>query len=98
MRGGSKSFLPAREHRLEMWRLVFGGDDADFDFFETGFLQPTVQVTFSKTQPAVTVEFVRFLELVGEQIENQNLAAGLQDFVRAAQCQRRGFGVMQGLA
>jgi hypothetical protein len=81
-----------------MRRLFLGGDDADFDFLETGGFEPAVQIAFGKAEPAVAVKFVGFLEMVLEQIEQQNLAVRLQQFRRARQRRRRIFRVMQGLA
>ena len=75
-------FFPARQNRLEMRRLFLGGDDADFDLLETGGFEPAVQIALGKTQPAVAVKFARLVEVVLEQIENQNLPARLQNFVR----------------
>src|ERR1039457_779264 len=81
-----------------MRRLFLGGDDADFNFFETRFFQPAVQITLGKTRPAVAVKFVRLLEIVLEQIENQDLSTRLQNFVRAAERRGGHFRVMQRLA
>ena len=67
-----------------MRRLFLGGDDADFDFLETGGFEPAVQIAFGKTQPAVAVKFARLVEVVLEQIENQNLAIGLENFAALA--------------
>src|ERR1017187_10883265 len=91
-------FFPARQNRLKMWRLLLGGDDADFDFLETGGFEPAVQIAFGKTQPAVAVKFARLVEVVLEQIEQQNLAVRFQQFRRARECRRRVGGVVQGLA
>ena len=85
----------ARQDRLEMRGLFFGGDNADFDFFEARFFEPAMQIAFGKAQPAVTVKFVRFLEVVLEQVQNQELPAGLQNFVGAAQGGGGNFGVMK---
>ena len=90
-------FLPARQNRLKMRRLFFGGDDADFDFFQACRFKPAVQIAFGKTKPAVAVKFARLLKLVREQIKNQNLSARLEQFCRARQSRRRIFGVMQSL-
>ena len=72
-----------------MRRLVFGGDDADLDFFEAGGFEPAVQVAFRKTQPTVAIKFMRLVEIVLEQIKNQNLAAGFEQLRRTRQGRRR---------
>ena len=78
--------------------LFLGGDDADFNFLETSSFQPAMQIAFGKSQPAVAVKFARLVEVVLEQIENQNLPAGLQNLVRGGNGVRRNFGVVQCLA
>ena len=57
-------FFRAGQNGLEMRRLFLGGDDADFDFFETGGFEPAVQIAFRKTEPAVAVKLTRFVEIV----------------------------------
>ena len=74
-----------------MRRLFLGGDDADFNFLETGLFQPAVQIALGETRPAVAVKFMCLLEMVLKQIENQNLSARLQDFMRAAAIAAAGF-------
>ena len=81
-----------------MRRLFFARNDADFDFLEPGLFQPVMQIALGKTEPAVAVKFAGFVEVVLEQIENQNLSARLQNFVRSSDGVCRNFGVMQGLA
>ncbi len=39
-------FFPARQNGLEMWRLFFGSDDADFNLLETGGFEPAVPFTY----------------------------------------------------
>ena len=53
-----------------MRRLFLGGDDADFDFLESGGFEPAVQIALGETEPAVAVKFARLVEIVLEQIEN----------------------------
>jgi len=67
-----------------MRRLVLARHDADFNLLEAGFVQPAVQIALGKTRPAVAVELLRLVEVVLEQIENQNLPAAPQNFMRAA--------------
>ncbi len=61
---GGFLLLPARQDGLEMGWLIFAGDDADFDFLETSFFKPTMQIAFGEAEPAIAVEFVGFLEVV----------------------------------
>src|ERR1035437_8864333 len=77
-------FLRARQDCLKMRRLFFARDDADFDFFETRFFQPTMQIAFRKTEPAVAVKFVRLLEVVLQQTQNHDLPAAAENPVRRA--------------
>jgi hypothetical protein len=62
-------FFCAGQNGLKMRRLFLGGDDADFDFLETGGFEPAVQIAFGKTEPTVALKFARFFEIVLEQIQ-----------------------------
>jgi len=63
-----------------MRRLFFGGDDVDFNLLEACRFEPAMQVAFREAEPTITIKIAGLLELVGEQIENQNLSVRLQEF------------------
>ena len=47
-----------------MRRLFFAGDDADFNFFEAGFFQPVMQLTFLESRPAVAIKLAGLFEIM----------------------------------
>src|SRR5206468_11772352 len=61
------------------------GHDADFAFLESRRFEPAMQFTLGKAQPAVAVKLAGLLEVVAEQIENHDLATGLDDAVNGRQ-------------
>ena len=76
-----------------MWWLLFGGDDADFDFFKSGILQPSMQITFGETEPAVAIKLPSFFEIMLEQIQQEQLPAWAKNFM----CACNGFGGIGGV-
>src|SRR5213082_2201818 len=80
-----------------MRRLFLARHDADLDFLETGVFEPTVQIAFRETKPAVAVKLARFLEVVLEQIEDHDLPAGSQHFESRMDCVGRNRSVVQSL-
>ena len=91
-------FFTTGQNRLEMRRLFLAGDNADFDFLEARVFEPAMQIAFGKTQPAVTVKLMRLVERMLEQIENHDLPAFFENFMRTGNSLRRVSGVMQCLA
>ena len=81
-----------------MGRLRFAGDDADFDFGEAGGFEELVQIGFAEAEPAVGVEFARFLELMGEEVEHGEAPAFFQDLLRSVDGPLRIRRMVQGLA
>ena len=81
-----------------MGRLFLTGDDADFDLLEPCPFEPTVQVAFGESEPAVAVKFAGLIEMVLEQVEDHDLAAGLEDAMTRGNGPGRLQGVMQRLA
>ena len=75
---GSGEFLAASKYGGEVGRFLFLGDDADFDFLETGVLEPFVEITLGETGPAIPKQIVGFLEIMLQQIEDENAPAGNQ--------------------
>lgn len=73
---------PARQQCFEVRFGGFAGDGGDFDLFEAGFFQETVQRAFFETEPDVGVDLAGFFEGVVLEVENQNLAAGTKNAVR----------------
>ena len=90
-------FFAAGEEGLKVRGLLLGGHDVDLHFFEPGLFEPAVQVALGKTGPAIAVEFSGFFKRVGQQVQNHDLAAGLENLVGAANGLDRLFGVMEGL-
>ena len=78
--------------------LLLTRHDADVDLREAGRLEPLVQLALGEPQPAVAEQFARLVELVRDEVENHQLAAGLDDAKRALDGLRRFLGVMQRLA
>ena len=81
-----------------MGRIFFARDRGDIDLFEAGLFEPAMEVGFAEPKPAVAVEFVRFFELVFEEVEDHYLARRAEDFVRGGESFIRLVGVMERLA
>src|SRR3954463_3317959 len=79
------SFLRPGQHRLKVWRLLLPRHDAYLNFLEADLLQPSVQITFGKAEPAVSVKLVGSLEIMLQKVQNQNLAMRLENFIRPRQ-------------
>src|SRR5580765_1236338 len=90
--------LPAGEESLEVRRLFFARDNADFNFLKSGGFKPLVQIAFGETEPAVAVKFVCAIELMPEQVQNHDLAARFDNFLGGSDGFGWFFGVVQGLA
>src|SRR6185369_544153 len=74
--------LRAGEDRLKIRWLVLARDNADLDSLEARCFEPAVQITFRESEPAITVEFARFLKFVPGQIEDHQLPARNQQAMR----------------
>lgn len=48
-------FFAAGEHGLKIRRLFLASHDADFDFLESRGFEPTMQIAFGESEPAVAV-------------------------------------------
>jgi GntR family transcriptional regulator len=83
---------------LEIWRFLFAGDFGNLDFLETGFLQPSVKLSFAEAWPAIAQVFGDFSLGVLEQIENHYPAAGAEDFVGGGDGLFWVLSVVEGLA
>jgi len=75
---GGKLFLAARQDGFEVRRLFFAGNDANFNFLETGVFEPVVQIAFGNTQPTVAVKFVCAVKIMFHQIQNPDVPAGFR--------------------
>ena len=62
-----------------MWRLLFSGNDGDFDFFKSGLFEPAVKIALGETEPAVPVKVMGLLKRMTREIKNHDLAVSLQD-------------------
>ena len=79
--------------------LVFlAGDGGDFHFREAGFFQEGVEGAFLEAEPDVGVELAGFFEGMLVEVEDQDLAAGLQDPERLVDGGLRMLGVVERLA
>ena len=57
----------------------FAGYYLDFEGFEAGGLEHAVEVGFGEAEPCVGVHFAGLLELMGEEVEDGDAAAGLEE-------------------
>src|SRR5207247_1874643 len=76
---GNLLLLRCRQDGREVGRLFLTGDEADFDLLESCPFEPTVQVAFGESEPAVAVKFAGLIEMVLEQVEDHDLAAGFEN-------------------
>src|SRR5690349_2096413 len=77
--GALGSFRSRGEHRFKMRLLLLSCDHVYFDFLETGFLQPAMQVTFGESQPAIAVKFMGAHKIVFGKIQDEDLASMFQN-------------------
>lgn len=49
------------------------------DLFETGVLQPLLQIALRKTEPVIPVKLPRLFKIVPQQVQNQDLPPHFQD-------------------
>ena len=82
---------------MEERRLAFARDDRGFDSGKTGFFEHLLEFDFGESQPDMAVEFAGLLVRVAEQVEDQNPAAGAQDFMGRLQGALRSGCVVEGL-
>src|SRR5437660_8183643 len=62
-----ESLRPSREQGLKIRTLFFPRDHADIDVLEADVFQKLVQLHFAETEPVISVEFARSLELYADQ-------------------------------
>jgi hypothetical protein len=79
------------------WGFLAIGDDG-FDVRESRAFQHGGEVAFREAEPAVGVEFAGFLEVVLEEVEDDEAAAGFEDSEGGVEGALGVFRVMEGLA
>src|ERR1041385_4307007 len=71
--------------------------DPDFNHFETSLLQPSMQIAFRKSQPAVSIQLMRLLERMPRQIQDDYLPVPFQSPVSRLNRLPRFLGVVESL-
>ena len=77
---------------------VFAGNDLDVDLVEAGGLEHAVEIGLGEAEPCVGVEVAGLLEVMGEEIEDGDAAAGPQDAMGGGEGAGGIDRVMKGLA
>src|SRR5205814_4358146 len=93
-----RRLLCSGQDGLEIRRLIFAGDDGNFDLFEASRFKPALEVAFGETKPGIAVKFPSLLELMLQKIEDHDLTATAKDLKGRVDGASRRFRVVQGLA
>ncbi len=81
-----------------MGGLVLAGDDLDIDDGEAGGLKHAVEAGLGEAEPCICVELAGLLELMGEEVEDGDATAGLEDAMGGGEGAGGVIGVVKGLA
>lgn len=81
-----------------MGRFLLTRYYTDFNFPETGILQPAVKIALGKTKPPVAIGFASFVKVMLQKVQDHDLASSTQQPVCGRNCDRGIFSMVQSLA